>query len=563
MIETDQKDSQFVVMAKKQCWIVWGFGCLLFFVIIATTAFAELSVDFSMESGFYNKPFLLSMNSEYGEIYYTLDGSKPNNHSIHYEGPILIEDATKNINKYCMYDDVCLELKESKDVSLYNKHGYHIPVSQIDKTTIVRAVAIDNANNISEETSAVYFVGYDEKKGYNVFIMTITTDPINLFDSETGIYVLGNCFNESVKDNKLPLTLNWGWWPANYTQRGRNWEREASVFLFDQHRNLILTGNFGVRIQGGSSRGLLPKSLNLFSRKEYGINSSFSEINNLFNWNACSITLYSGAHSMQTKLNDYLVNSLCKDLEITTRTFIPIALFLDGEYWGFYWLTPRYEKEFFQAKYNINKNEIIEIKNGYIEVGENIDLDTYLDMKEYIISHDMCEADNYQKAKKLIDINSYIDYYALEIYIANMDWPRNNYNLWRTRYRQTGKYTDTRWRWIVYDVNLSMNTKEAATDSVQRAINMDAMFASLMENDEFKSLFFNRLIELACNHLNPVRINHFINDYENKMCDVMRNEYVRFRGSQAIDLFIDGCEDIRDFFALRYDYIMGKYGEQN
>ena len=39
----------------------------------------------------------------------------------------------------------------------------------------------------------------------------------------------------------------------------------------------------------------------------------------------------------------------------------------------------------------------------------------------------------YAQACALFDLESCIDYYATEIYIANHDWPRTNYSVWRTR----------------------------------------------------------------------------------------------------------------------------------
>ena len=86
-----------------------GVACLA--VLIALTAMQQRpqalqQVRFSVASGFYDEPFWLEMEADGGEIYYTLDSSEPNEHSIPYTGPIEIRDASPNENVYSTITDV-------------------------------------------------------------------------------------------------------------------------------------------------------------------------------------------------------------------------------------------------------------------------------------------------------------------------------------------------------------------------------------------------------------------------------------------------------------------------
>ena len=47
----------------------------------------------------------------------------------------------------------------------------------------------------------------------------------------------------------------------------------------------------------------------------------------------------------------------------------------------------------------------------------------------------------YEKLCELIDVENYLEYYALQIYILNEDWPHNNYKVYRY-YAAQGKNTE-------------------------------------------------------------------------------------------------------------------------
>ena len=562
-------------MSSKRKRII---SCVIGGIVLAMLLFGALrsprtnssgvdAVTFSRASGFYDDPFDLELRFDGGKVYYTLDSSDPNEHSTPYEGPIHIADASANENVYCMNEDLSLEYHPDiiKHAGHSVHYGYKLPQSKVDKVTVVRAVGVDAAGNRSDVVTGVYFVGFQNKTGYDNFgIIAITTDPKNLFDPEHGIYVLGNAFAKKLVNGYFKKTSAlYEAWPANYNRRGREWEREAAVACFDTDRRLLFSGNLGIRIQGKMARGMLPRSLNLFARKEYGqvdipALDLFGE-----NWRLSSLNLHAGAHTMRDMLRDYLANTLTSHLNFDTRVYKPYQLFLDGEYWGVYWLTPRYEKEYFQSKYGVPSDEVIDVKEDKIEIGRAEDIELYNEMKSFITDNDMSDPAMYARACELVDMSSCIDYYATEIYIANTDWPHGNVALWRTRGNDSGVYGDGRWRWILYDLNLAMALKHSETDTVTRSMKQSPMLASLMDSPDFTQALHARLVELAENEFNPARIETFIRDYETFMVDAMENEYIRFYDAEkTADDFIRMCENVVTFFQRRCVYILENYGDE-
>ena len=155
---------------------------------------------FSHESGFYEEDFLLEISAaNAAKIYYTLDGSRPDETAPEYTGPLHITNATKNENTHSMRTDVSAGFY----TDLINQYkpddgnpGYRVPDFLLDKCTVLRAVAVSRDGTVSNEISATYFVGLSAADYDGCNIISVITDPDNLYDSQTGIYVTGNVFTE-------------------------------------------------------------------------------------------------------------------------------------------------------------------------------------------------------------------------------------------------------------------------------------------------------------------------------------------------------------------------------
>jgi len=528
---------------------------------------AMAPVKLSAQSGFYDEAFYLEMVSARGQLRYTLDSNDPDENSLLYTGPILIRDVSGDENTYALRTDVCLELNGDilESAGVKPKYGFTTPTEPVDKATVVRAVCIDAFGNRSDVVTAVYFVGYDQRTAYDgLNVVSVVTDPDNLFDYDRGIYVLGRTFGETLVDGKVvpPVSSNLGVWPANYKNKGIEWEREAAVCFFDADRTPVLSGNCGIRIQGGASRAMLPKSLNLFARRRYG-QTAFPTAQ-LFgeDWQLHTLNLNSGGQGVRTKIHDVLVNTMVSDMKVLTREYEPCAMFLDGEFWGVYWLTPRFKEDYLESKYGIPADEVIETKVDYIEVGYGEDFNSYKAMMGFIGDGDMSDPDTYARLCELVDIDSWVDYYAIEIYVANTDWPKNNRSMWRTRDVIDHPWGDGRWRWIMFDVNLAMELDRADENFVSRTVQRDAIFASLMESREFKKALYARLVTLAEVNFHPDRVDAFVDEYEQAMRGVMALEYKRFLSDRTEQDFIQSCEDIKAFYRARHDYILEAYGEK-
>ena len=130
-------------------------------------------------------------------------------------------------------------------------------------------------------------------------------------------------------------------------------------------------------------------------------------------------------------------------------------------------------------------------------VNENGDNTSFLQMMDWLENSDLSNDENYEYICSLIDIDCFIDYYCLELFIANSDWPVNNMRCYQ--------FQDGKWRWIFYDgdnglQDMDFDVFENATSTLNigwpNNLRSTLMFRKLLENERFREQFVSRLIDL-------------------------------------------------------------------
>lgn len=520
-------------------------------------------LSFSHTSGFYNHDIDLSISALEGTIYYTLDGSDPTDQSIPYSAPIHLSDASDNHNLYSTRTDVSTGFYNEyvNNYSVDEAPGYKSPIYNVDKCNLVKAIVYHFDGSTSSIKTASYFIDYASKSGYtNMNILSLSTDPINLFDYQKGIYVTGQAFDDFVNDcfinEEYSYMPFWSHWTANYNV-GSHEERPAHADFFDPEGKLVLSQNCGISIHGEGSCGYNPKSLNLYSRDIYSTSTRFMADFWESGFFPSRITLTQGGDDYLSKSVDYLMASLCRKLDFDTMDYSPYILFLDGEYWGVYFLTEKYDSEYISYKYDVDSNDVIIVKNNRIIEGNDSDYTLYSDFYDYVINNDMSSDEAYSYLVSNLDLQSFIDYYAANIYIARTgDWPMGNTAIWRTRKTGFSTYSDSLWRYLEFDANsYGMTAEYTDFDSYAAALE-DPFFNSIMNNSSIRNQLLDKILELSSTTFNYKRVNTYISDYRDLMDVPMYYNNLRFYGEDSYSLYTNQIDSIDSFYKFRSEYVI-------
>ena len=426
----------------------------------------------SVTSGFYNDSFDLEMTATPGaDIRYTTDGSVPTEKSQLYTKPITIS--------------------ESK--------------GENPKATIIRARSFGANENASDVTTEVYFVSNKAETRFRDIVISIVGDPAELTGATRGIF-----------SNR------------NYNNRGREWERAVSIKMWDADGNLVLDQDGGVRVYGAYSRQYAVKSMKIFSRKSYDsehpdfetdiFQTPTADENNVISVYD-KLVIRSGGNDFQFAfLRDELNQLLLAEAGYPDyENVLPAVCYLNGQYYGYFWLHESYCDDYFKAKYGKKeggRGEFIVIEGAEQEKKTDDDDEEqnkaaaeYNEMYAKYANANLTVDSVYEELREQIDVENYLDYFAANLIVNNKDWPNNNYKCYRY-YASSGEeygegVYDGRWRYLPHDMDYSYSIYGQPEvlpeyDMLEVLLNKNdersaPLFASRMEREDCKTYFKNKV----------------------------------------------------------------------
>jgi len=403
---------------------------------------------FSHTAGFYPGEIAVSIAFDFssGNVFYTLDGSVPGPLSTPYTAPI-----------------------------------------RLDSTKVLRAKAFGIGTGFlpSACITATYFIGFNS----TLPVFSISTNPGNLWDWNTGIYVKG--------PNASPEYPYFG---ANFWQ---DWEVPAHIEFFETNQKRVTSQDAGLSINGGSvSRTRPMQSLRLTARETYGESrfryqlfqeKDISQFKNIVLRNSSGD--YNKTHFRDGSLHKLMIGNVDVDL----LCYRPSVVFLNGAYWGVQNIREKFSRFYLEENHAANPDrvDLLEEDSTIIQG----DFNDFNAMYQYITREDMTQAIAYDSVARMLDIQSFCDYIIAETYLSNIDWPYNNIKYWKE------KKPGSKWRYLLMDLDISLGNygwAPAEMDVLGRLLGPYGdhnkhvqILRSLLQNEEFRLYFINRYADLV------------------------------------------------------------------
>ena len=487
------------------------------------------NIEFSLPHGFYPTGTNLSLSTlaPNAEIRYTTDGSRPEGNSILYTEPIILNNS-EFIRASIFIEDFA-------------------PTSPVGNFYL-----IENTHDLP--------------------VMHLHTDAENLWDDEKGIYVIGT---NGKQGNCISASRNWN----------QEWKRDGKATFYESNGTVGFEKDIELKISGGCSRRQSMKSFNVFLKDDETTDYQLFPQLPYMDYRRFKLR-NSGSDYTRTMLRDGAIQEMIRgEIDMDLMAYRPVVVYINGVYFGVYNLREFYNEDYIKQHYGITETDMV--RNPwmhYQEVKEG-DVIQCNEFNEWVEENDLSTPENFTYFKENVDINQMINYWLIEMYISNFDWPDNNMMIWRDR-----NDVNAKWRWMLYDLDSS-----TAYDTISSAPEYNSLTHALYPNSQFwpnrppSTLWLRKLIEneaflneFAQRHLSfgqilfePNRVNLIVDSIANSVRAEMP-AHIAFWNNAPEEWSMDNrlpcggsvivweefLDKYKTFFADRFSYIPEHYNER-
>lgn len=509
----------------KRCfWLI-----VLVFVAVFSAKAQNDTVFFSARGGFYDDVFALQLynvNTQ-NHIRYTINGNRPTIQSPLYEEPLQLD-----YSKYSKSDIYTILNSPEPD--------FFLPDS-VRHCIVIRAAVFDeNDSCVSNVVTNSYFIKSLGCDTHDLPAFSLCADSLDLFDYERGIFVPGIHYD--------PLNP---YETGNYFMKGREWERLSNIEFYEFEDNAGINQQVGLRTHGRQSRWRCQKSYTLYAREEYGnkrIKYKFFDTTPIEKFKRLTLRPYSSTWN-GAGCQDYICNRIAQPLNVETLSSRPCVLFINGEYWGVYYLEEKPDEHYLKDHLGVDEDNTTIIKEwNEVECGSP---DNFIALYAWMEQADLSDEEQYTYVEAHIDVANFIDYYIFELFAANLDWPATNIRMW-----QEG---NDKWRWILYDcdgclANLEFDVFANATyvgnsgwpSSTQATL----FFRKMLESERFQEQFTHRFNELALTVFSYQNTKPYFDFIYQTLKPEVPNQIERFNCPSSISSWESYSMPVTDYFLM-------------
>ena len=422
----------------------------------------------SSGGGYVSAGFQFTISAEEDcTVYYTTDGKMPTSSSQKYKGPITVTEST-----------------------------------------VVCAVAYRKGCLPSQMTTATFLV----EKEHSIPVVSVISDPDGLFSKGKGIMA-------NVKGGLVPGNYN-------YTS---NEEREMTFEYYLDGKRAV-SFNAMTRMFGETSRKEQQKSLAVLLSEKCGANEVCFPF-----YGDHSVSVFSSfvlRPSGQDWKRAHMRDELCSRLIRGTMACDymeaqPVALYINGDYWGLYYLREKLNEDYLVHKYNMTKGQIDIVKwERKTQAGSR---DDYLALCDYCETHDLTVKKNYEYVCSQIDVDSLMDWWIFETYVANND--TGNIRCYRDQ-------NDGKWHWMLFDLDYAFSLVNYKNNYIKRymlgsyhglAKCNNSIPRNLLKNSDFREKFILRYFHHVKTTFAPDRVIGIMDQLSDEICDEMPRQAERWK----------------------------------
>lgn len=362
-----------------------------------------------------------------------------------------------------------------------------------------------------------------KSNGENLPIISIVTDRANI-DSSTdyGLFAQGQYGRPG---NGQTNKCNWN----------MDWDRPVNFEYITTDNECVVSQECDFSTCGGWSRAWNPHSFKLKANKVYDFKKTFDY--QFFDekpyLNNKTLQVRNGGNDTSCRIKDAAIQQIVarSGLYVDYQSWQPARVYINGSFYAVLNVREPNNKHYAYANYGIDTDEMEQFEmspdSGYVQMEGTGEYFREL----YNLSANASDEATYAEIGKLLDIDEYINYMAVELYTGNWDWPQNNVKAFRD-------VNDGKFHFVLFDMDGSLSSNSPLNDFANKKnysfdnlhgydysrgvsiegtrrykeIEVVTLFLNLLKNDIFKKKFIDTYCLVGGSVYTPTRVREVVNE---------------------------------------------------
>ena len=352
-------------------------------------------------------------------------------------------------------------------------------------------------------------------KDYYLPVVSVVSDPDFIYSSEIGVFSKGP---NGRPGNGQSENCNWN----------MNWERPVNFSFLDENGEMMLNQDVNLEMCGGWSRAWTPHSFKLKGDKEMGGDKHlpypfFEQKPYIRNR---TLQIRNGGNDNYARFKDPAIQVILESsgLNLDCQSYQPVHEFINGSYIGVLNMREPNNKHFVYANYGWDDDEIDLFEmgpdSGYVQKCGTPD--AFFELVD-VLSPNAANEQTYEEICRMLDIDEYINYMAVQMYLGGTDFPQNNIKAFRHR-------DEGRFRFVTFDLDFAFDTSDPfntffnkenylfnelyprSLGRIQAQIRFVTLFKNMLKNETFRRRFIDTYCIIGGSVFEPSRCNEIIDE---------------------------------------------------
>ena len=299
--------------------------------------------------------------------------------------------------------------------------------------------------------------------------------------------------------------------PRNYNN---DWDRPVNFSFLSPDGQMQFNQDVNIAVSGGWTRSLSPRSMKLKSNKIFdGQNrfdfSFFPQKPYIRNKQLVIRNGGNDIYNNNSRFRDAALETIIQrsGIDLDCQSYVPIIEYVNGRLRGVLNMREPNNDKYAYANFGYDDEELDAFENKEFKNGTS---EAYRRLCNLAANID--KAGVYDEIRQLLDVDEFINYMAVELYLGNDDWPDNNVKAYRSQ-------LDGRFRFICFDLDYTFNPWGRSISSLNTysqsnsdRVEMVAMFLYLLRNEDFRKQFIDTFCLVAGSVFEVERANSIIDE---------------------------------------------------